>query len=284
VLDPASLSFSDGISVSPVRTDVYRSTYPHWWEGERVFGGFVVAQAVAAAMATVERPADLHSLHGYFLRPAMPGDQSEITVERVRDGRSFTTRRTSTEVRGKETFVMTASFHAPEPGEDYQLAVAEVPGPEACHALREDDGPFEVLELGPSEQAEDGTYASTRRAWIRCTEDLGSDPSRHLAAAAYASDMTRAAFRPTSLGSWGEHVDASLDHSVWFHGLPDMTAWHLFDLHTVITGAGRSFMRGQLSDERGIAKFSMAQEILIRRIDGAVRFGFGDPQHPVTSP
>ena len=284
VVDPSSLSLLDGITASQVRHDVFASVYPHWWEGDRVFGGFVVAQALSAALGTVEHPEDLHSIHGYFLRPARPGDESEITVERIRDGRSFSTRRTSTMVRGKETFVMMASFHAPEDGEDYQLSVAEVPPPQECGAWREDDGPFEVLELGPSDQAADGTYASTRRAWMRCMVDLGDDPRRHLAVAGYASDMTRAAYRPSSLGSWGEHVDASLDHSVWFHGVPNMNEWHLFDLHTVLTGAGRSFMRGQLSDVHGSLVFSMAQEILIRRIEGATAIDFGDPQHQTSSP
>ena len=282
--DTSALTFLDGISVTEAAPDEFSGIYPHFWEGDRVFGGFVVAQAVAAALETVDRPEDLHSLHGYFLRPASPGDVSHLTVDRVRDGRSFTTRRTSTTVAGRETFVMTASFHAPEDGEEYQLAVAEVSAPHACMDLVEDDGPFEVIELGPSTPGADGTYVSTRRAWMRCSLDLGALPARHLAAAAYASDMTRAAFRPTSLGSWGEHIDASLDHSIWFHGLPDMNAWHLFDLHTVVTGSGRSFMRGSLSDEHGVLKFSMAQEILIRRIVGAAPVSFDDADHPATSP
>jgi acyl-CoA thioesterase-2 len=284
VIDPSTLTFLEGTSVSDVGPDVFAGIYPHWWEGDRVFGGFVVSQAVAAALRTVERPEDLHSLHGYFLRPARPGDLSEITVERVRDGRSFTTRRTSTVVRGKETFVMMASFHAPEEGEEYQLAVTDVPPPDEVGHLVEADGPFEVIELGPSEQALDGTYDSTRRAWMRCAVDLGDDPAVHLSAAAYSSDMTRAAFRPTSLDSWGEHVDASLDHSVWFHDVPDMNAWHLFDLHTVTTGSGRSYMRGSLADEHGALRFSMAQEVLIRRVDDGVAVRFEDPTQPPTSP
>ena len=284
MIDPSSLTFLEGISVSESGPDVFRAIYPHWWEGDRVFGGFVVSQAVAAALKTVDHPEDLHSLHGYFLRPASPGDLSEISVERVRDGRSFTTRRTSTVVAGKETFVMMASLHAPEEGEEYQLAVSDVPGPATLVDRIEDDGPFEVIELGPSERSHDWTYASTRRAWVRCEVDLGAEPATHLAAAAYASDMTRAAFRPGSLGSWGEHVDASLDHSVWFHALPDMNAWHLFDLHTVVTGAGRSYMRGSLADEAGSLVFSMAQEILIRRIAGASPIDFEDPAHRPTSP
>lgn len=284
MIDPASISFVDGIGVKSRSDDQFAGTYPAWWDGDRVFGGLVIAQATSAAMATVERPEDIHSLHGYFLRPAKPGDDTAISVDRVRDGRSFTTRRTSTIVEGKETFVMMASFHAPEGGEEYQIPMAQVAVPSQLGDQIEDDGAFDVIELGPSVQRADGTYESTRRAWIRCSSDLGSDPARHLAAAAYASDMTRAAFRPTSLGSWGCHVDASLDHSVWFHKVPDMGAWHLFDLHTVMTGRGRSYMRGSLSDESGAVALSMAQEILIRPIEGAVPVSFDDTEHPPTSP
>lgn len=283
MVDPASLSFIEGISVEAVDGDRFSARYPHWWEGDRVFGGFVVAQAAAAAMATVDRPDELHSLHGYFLRPAAAGSSSTISVERVRDGRSFTTRRTSTEVAGKETFVMTASFHGKEEGEEYQVPMAEVASPTDAGPV-EVDGPIELIEIGPTPMREDGTYLSTRRAWLRVAEELGDDPARHLAAAAYCSDMTRAAFRPRSLGTWGEHVDASLDHSLWFHRMPDMSRWHLFDIETSVTHAGRSFMRARLSDEAGALVVSMAQEILIRRIAGAEPIAFDDPTHLPSSP
>ena len=276
--------FVDGIDAHPVAPGVFAARYPRWFDGDRVFGGLVLAQAVTAAGRTVEGPESLHSLHGYFLRPAAPGQESTITVDRRRDGRSFATRMTSTSVEGKETFVMMASFQRPEEGEEYQLPLESGSVPDEADPLLEEDGPFAILERGPTELREDGTFASTRRAWVRCREDLGPDPLRQVAAIAYASDMTRAAFRPRSLGTWGEHVDASLDHSVWFHRPSDLNRWHHFDLHTLITGGGRSFMRGTLADERGRLVASMAQEILIRRLDGGRPIDFGDPNHPVPSP
>ncbi len=278
------MSFSEGIDAIGLGDDHFTATYPAWFEGDRVFGGLVVAQAVTAACKTASDAFILHSLHGYFLRPASPGDTSVIDVERRRDGRSFMTRDTTTMVGGKETFRMTASFQRPEPGEEYQIPMAKVVPPREGNPAIELDGPFAIFEIGPTPMRPDGTYASTRRAWIRCRHELGSDPLRHVAAAAYASDMTRAAFRPTSLGTWGEHLDASLDHAVWFHAVPNMGDWHLFDLHTVVTGGGRSFMRGTLSDTQGRLVLSMAQEILIRRLDAGAPIAFSDPAHPLATP
>lgn len=264
--------------------DHFQGTYPRWYDGDRVFGGLVLAQATSAVCRTVDPAIPLHSLHCHFLRPATPGDVSEVVVDRIRDGRSFVTRRATVSVAGRETFEMMASFHVPEDGEEYQLPVAQVPGPSRTSEELESDEPFDVIELGPSERRPDGTYESTRRAWLKCSIDLGQDPRRHFAAAAYASDMTRAAFRPTSLGTWGSHVDASLDHAIWFHQVPVMTEWHLFDLHTVITGRGRSFMRGTLSDQQGHLVFSMAQEILIRELATPAPVSFSDPDHPPMGP
>jgi len=280
----APMSFEEATSVLESGHDSFTGRYPTWWEGERVFGGLILAQAVAAAASTVEASIPIHSLHGLFLRPSSPGEASRITVERVRDGRSFVTRRTSTATAGKETFQMLASFHVPEEGEEYQLAPASVQGPDPALSEYDPDDPFEVIELGPSAQRDDGTYESTRRAWVRLRTPLGDDPIRQAAATAYASDMTRAAFRPMSLGTWGEHLDASLDHAVWFHRPPAMDDWNLFDLHTVTTTAGRSLMRGTFHDVQGRLVTSMAQEILIRRIDGAASIAFDDPQNRPPGP
>ena len=102
----------------------FLTTSPKWWVHGRVFGGMVVAQALNAAMRTVPAGIEVHSLHGYFLRPTSPGSQTTHIVDNVRDGRSFSTRQVTSEVEGKETFRMTCSFHAPEEGDSYQLPIA----------------------------------------------------------------------------------------------------------------------------------------------------------------
>src|SRR2546425_5107262 len=101
------------------------------WFGPRLFGGFVVAQALNAAINTVDAELRPHSLHGYFLRPVETGRDSELRVEHVRAGRTFTSRRVTTVQGGKEAFVATASFCVDEPGDEYQAELPDLPEPES---------------------------------------------------------------------------------------------------------------------------------------------------------
>lgn len=176
----------------------------------------MLAHAVSAPHPTVDPSMSLHSLHGHFLRPTTPGEECALDVERVRDGRTFASREMTTSVNGREIFRMLASFQVPEPGDEYQVSMAEVPGPTDGPTPRR-EGPFDMVELGPSEVRADGTYASTRRAWMRCVAPVLDDPSLHAATAAYGTDMTRRAFRPGSMTAVDGASVASLDHSIWFH-------------------------------------------------------------------
>jgi acyl-CoA thioesterase-2 len=175
-------------------------------------------------------------------------------------------------VEGKETFRMTCSFHAPEDGDDYQLPVGpDIPPPRDVEGF-EAPFPFDIRELGPTERREDGTYLSTRRCWFRTRETLPDDPAVHAGVLAYFSDMTGAAFRPLSLGSWGTHTDASLDHAVWFHRPWRADTWSIFDLQTLVNAGGRSTIRATMYGEDGSLHLSMAQELLIRELDEPMTF------------
>ena len=146
---------------------IFTTTSPKWWVHGRVFGGMVVAQALNAAMRTVSAGLQVHSLHGYFLRPTSPGSRTTHVVDSVRDGRSFSTRQVTSEVEGRETFRMTCSFHLPEDGDSYQFPMApQVPPPGDVEGF-EAPFPFDVRELGATERRGDGTYQSTRRCWFR---------------------------------------------------------------------------------------------------------------------
>lgn len=254
-----------------------------WWRGERVFGGMVVAQALRAAQATVPAGLPVHSLHGYFLRPVPVGAPVELVVDQVRDGRSFTTRTVTSRVDGRDAFMMTCSFHADEEGDDYQIAMPAVPGPDSV--AREDVPiPFDVRELGSTPRRPDGSYLATRRVWFRTQGDLPDDPALHAAVVAYLSDMTGAAFRPLSLGTWGGHTDASLDHALWLHRPVRADRWLLYDLQALVNAGGRSTLRGVLYQDGSVCA-SMSQELLIRPLPGArpeVRPGWeaGPPTHP----
>jgi acyl-CoA thioesterase-2 len=235
-----------------------------WWGGDRVFGGMVIAQAAAAASQTVSG-VPLHSLHGYFLRPEVPGPPVVATVDAVRDGRTFTTRSVTLEQDGRTVFTATASFHTPEPGDEYQIPMPTgLPPPGGLPEPEWSDGPFEQREAGADGPGPDGTYRSTRRAWIRCAAGVPDDPAVHATLATFLSDMTGTSFRPLSLGEWGLHTDASLDHAVWLHRPIRVDEWLLFDLQAVVNTAGRATVRGTLFTQAGELCLSMAQELLIR--------------------
>jgi len=250
----------------------FTTTSPNWWVGGRTFGGMVVAQALSAALQTAPAGFDVHSLHGYFLRPTAPGARTTHVVEAVRDGRSFSTRDVVSTVDGKDTFRMTCSFHLPEDGADYQLPMGPGIPPPRETAGFEAPFPFDIRELGASEQRRDGTYLSTRRCWFRTRESLPDDPGLHACLLAYFSDMTGAAFRPLSLGTWGTHTDASLDHAVWFHRPWRADAWSIFDLHALVNAGGRATVRATMQGEDGSLHLSMAQELLIRELDEPLVF------------
>lgn len=248
------------------------TTSPDWWVGGRTFGGMVVAQALHAALQTVGPGIEVHSLHGYFLRPTPPGARSVHSVERIRDGRSFSTRAVTSTVEGKETFRMTCSFHLPEQGAEYQLPAGPgIPPPHDIEGF-EAPFPFDIRELGHTEQRGDGTFLSTRRCWFRTREPLPDDPAIHACLLAYFSDMTGAAFRPLSLGSFGTHTDASLDHAVWFHRPWRADSWSIFDLHTLVNAGGRGTIRATMHGEDGTLHLSMAQELLIRELEEPLVF------------
>jgi acyl-CoA thioesterase-2 len=232
----------------------------------------VIAQALSAAMQSAPPRLEVHSLHGYFLRPTSPGSRTTHTVDRVRDGRSFSTREVVSAVDGKETFRMTCSFHLPEDGDDYQLPVGPgIPPPRDIEGF-EAPFPFDIRELGATEQRGDGTYLSTRRCWFRTRETLPDDPMLHACLRAYFSDMTGAAFRPLSLGTWGTHTDASLDHAVWFHRPWRADEWSIFDLQALVNAGGRATVRATMHGEDGSLHLSMAQELLIRKLDEPMVF------------
>ncbi len=250
----------------------FTTTSPNWWVGGRTFGGMVVAQALSAALQTAPAGFDVHSLHGYFLRPTVPGARTTHVVEAVRDGRSFSLRDVVSSVDGKDTFRMTCSFHLPEDGADYQLPIGPGIPPPGEIAGFEAPFPFDIRELGATEQRQDGTYLSTRRCWFRTRESLPDDPGLHACLLAYFSDMTGAAFRPLSLGTWGTHTDASLDHAVWFHRPWRADAWSIFDLHALVNAGGRATVRATMHGEDGSLHLSMAQELLIRELDEPLVF------------
>jgi acyl-CoA thioesterase-2 len=250
--------------------DRFVATMPSWFGGHP-FGGIVLGQSLAAALQTVEDPAAIDSFHGYFLRPVTVGVPAEVTVERVRDGRSFTTRQVDTAVGGKLAFRSLCSFHAREAGEEYQLPMpTDVPAPEELDPPLDRPGPpqarLDVRDAGPSDRRADGTFASTRRVWFRSAVPVADEPAAHLVVATFLSDMTGTAFRPNNRGEIDTHTDASLDHALWFHRPVRVDEWLLYDIAAVVNHGGRSVVRGSLYSRDGVLRMSMMQELLIRPV------------------
>lgn len=227
----------------------------------------VVAQAMAAVLPTVAEDYRPHSLHGYFLRPVIPGPSVELSVERLRDGRAFALRQVTLIQQGNVAARMSSSFHVDEEGEEYQPPMpTDVPVPEEL-AVGNPPGPFDSADAGPV-SAEDGTYRSSGRYWNRTCGPLPDDPRLHVCVLALMSDMTRTSFRPMSLHLWGSHTDASIDHAVWFHSPARADDWLLYDLHAPVNRGNRAFVRGSMYTRYGRLVLSMSQELLVRPIPG----------------
>lgn len=272
----------DLITLEPLEVDLYRGHNPTMWPGARVFGGLVAAQSLRAAIGSVEVDHHVHSLHGYFLRPGKPGDPIVYHVDRIRNGRSFTTRRVNAVQNGEAIFTMASSFHRMGEGaEDYQMPrAADAPVPDDI-----DDRtggfpgrpsffrPFELRELGPTPPGPDGTYRSTRRVWVRTAAPLPDDPAIHACVIAFMSDMAVViAARPPSPGEpWAGFMGASLDHAVWFHRPVRADSWLFYDLHSLSFTNARGLARGTMHALDGTLGVSVTQEALLRSLPPGTR-------------
>lgn len=254
----------------------------------RVFGGAVLAQALAAAIRSVGSasagagPFDAHaspalrphSMHGYFLNPVVPESAVSFEVEPLRDSRSFALREVTTIQDGSARARFLCSFHIDEEGEaDYQLSPPTTLGPPDRYGSSEGGMPFDLRVADPV-AADDGTFVSSGRHWIRMTDPLPDDPALHACLLAYFSDQTHLSFRPYSEQAWGTHTDASLDHAVWFHRPARADRWLRYELQALSARGNRATVRGLMYDEAGTLVMSMAQELLVRPIPGA------EPQLP----
>ncbi|HZT67745.1 MAG TPA: acyl-CoA thioesterase domain-containing protein [Acidimicrobiales bacterium] len=264
------------IAVEPTGGDVFSGGTPDDWPGGRVFGGLVAAQALGAAVATVDPVHRPHSLHAYFLRPGRPGTPISYRVDRIRDGRSFTTRQVVASQEGEAIFSLSSSFHRDEEGHEYQLPkAADAPDPEGL-----DEGPFgrmtalrhiDLRDVGPTEPEADGTYRSTRRVWMRCAGELPDDPATHACVITFMSDMgvVMAARPPRDSVTWEAMMGASLDHAVWFHRPVRADEWLFYDLHAVSNHNARGLVRGLMHTRSGVLGASVDQEALIRPLRGS---------------
>jgi acyl-CoA thioesterase II len=243
----------------------------------------VAGQALVAAGRTVPPDRPVHSLHAYFIRPGDPTVPLVYTVDRTRDGRSFTTRRVAAIQHGRTIFTLSASFHHAEPGPEHADPMPDVPPPEQVErnadrwakVLGEDyprvfDSPFDLRSVGPlSIEAErDPALRTTKNmVWLRVDTELPDDPLLHVCLMTYASDMTL--LDSVLLGhglSWldGRTTGASLDHAMWFHRSFRADRWLLYSQSSPAAYGGRGLARGEVFTAEGQLVVSVMQEGLIR--------------------
>lgn len=249
--------------------------------GSRVFGGQVLAQALAACGRTVAGRLP-HSLHGYFLRPGDSRLPILFDVDRIRDGSSFTTRRVRGIQNGEPIFAMSASFQMAEPGFEHQISAPDWPQPEQL----EDDTdlsrrlmgtdpnvmpwttrerPFESRSVYPVGLPQ--PEAPIKPAWYRLRTAIDDEPMLHVCLLAYCSDMglMSTSLVPHMASTPRSHIiGASLDHAMWFHRPAKVDDWFLYDRDSPSASASRGFNRGCFYDRQGRLLASVAQESLIR--------------------
>jgi acyl-CoA thioesterase-2 len=240
----------------------------------RLFGGMVAAQSVVAAGRTVDPDRSLHSLHAYFLRPGRHDAPIRFVVDRIRDGRSFTTRRVKAHQAGEAIFSLSASFVVAEEGISHQDPMPEAPDPETLpdwETVRgrlkmgppRSDSPIEVRMCDPLTPE---PSPPRQRIWIRVRGRLPDDSRVHTAMLVYATDrvLLSTAARPHGL-PWAARMTASLDHAVWIHRPVHLDGWLLYISESPVAHAARGMIFGGIYTPDGRRIASVAQEGLIRR-------------------
>ncbi|WP_326843140.1 acyl-CoA thioesterase II [Streptomyces sp. NBC_01558] len=258
----------------------------------RVFGGQVAAQALVAAGRTVPGDRHAHSLHAYFLRAGDPGAPIVYTVDRIRDGRSFTTRRVVAVQHGQPIFHLSASFQTYEEGLEHQATMPSAPDPEtlptAAELLPRYADRFsgsDVLErLLETRESVDlryvdpppyGTVGEPReprsQVWFRTNGKLDGavdQPLLHVVLATYVSDMTLldSVLLAHGRGGWvtGDVVGASLDHAMWFHRPFRADEWLLYDQESPSASGGRGLGQARIYTRDGRLAISVIQEGVVR--------------------
>ena len=273
------------LSMEPIEENLFRGRSQDLGF-RQLFGGQVLGQSVSAACQTVEEARHVHSLHGYFLRPGDASLPVVYSVDRVRDGGSFSTRRVTAIQKAQPIFFCSASFQADEEGFHHQLQMPDVPGPEdlpsetdnarqVAHLIPErmrermvSEKPIEirpVTRINPfaPEPAEPVKYV-----WFRAAGELPAEPQLHKLLLAYASDfnLLTTSLLPHGVSVFQKFMQvASLDHALWFHGDLRMDDWLLYAMDSTWAGNARGFARASIFSRDGRLVASSCQEGLIRQ-------------------
>jgi acyl-CoA thioesterase-2 len=271
----------DLLELEQLEVNLFRGVSPQNAR-ERIFGGQVLAQGLMAAGRTVDAGRRVHSMHAYFLRPGDPHVPIIFDVDRIREGRSFTTRRVVAIQHGEAIFNAAASFHVPEDGPDHSDPMPDVAPPESIPAAEPSpwgdeenpetaspwagERPIDMRFPGGDPWSAEGPRPPDQDMWLRANGTLPDDPLVHATVGAYVSDIAllgTTTMPHASPGSKG-FMMASLDHVMWFHREFRADEWLLFHLHSPSAMGARGFARGSVFRADGQLAMSIAQEGLIR--------------------
>jgi len=274
------------LDLEQIEENIFRGQNEHGRSRMRLFGGQVAAQALVAAGRTVEGR-QAHSLHGYFLRGGDPAVPVVFTVDRIRDGASFTTRRVVAVQHGRAIFNMSVSFQCHEEGYEHQDDMPDVPDPESLPSwtdraqdmldrlppeMREmmlAERPIEMRSRDPHTWFLDGPSRGPTATWFRAPAPLDDDPLLHQCLVTYASDMGLVdnVYRPHRSKGPRNVMMASLDHAMWFHRPLRVDEWILYYQESPTAAGARGFARGSMYSRNGALVCSVAQEGLMRKLD-----------------
>ncbi|EKF75247.1 acyl-CoA thioesterase [Alcanivorax hongdengensis A-11-3] len=274
----------DLFDLEPLENNLFRGQSQA--NGQRsVFGGLVAGQALLAASRTVPEERPVHSLHAYFLRPGDFNVPIVYDVDRIRDGKSFTTRRVNAIQHGRPIFSLAASYQVEESGASHQATMPEVPGPEGLendeairHKLverlpeqyRQDfltERPVEFRPVTPLDPISPEPKAPVREVWFRVIDRVEASPMMHRALLAYCSDfgLMGTAMLPHGMNFWQANVQcASIDHAMWFHNDFRIDEWLLYRSESPFAGGSRGINFGAIYRQDGTLVASVAQEGLMR--------------------
>lgn len=269
------------LDLEKIEENIYRGVSPDS-SPTRVFGGQVAGQALVAAGRTVPQERTVHSLHAYFIRGGDPRVPIVYEVDRIRDGRSFTTRRVVAVQHGQAIFSLSASFQKEEPGVEHAEPMPTVPGPESLPtvaerltgyseqlAVRRHPRPIDIRYINepPWVTRETGERPARNQVWMRADGTLPDTRLLHVCVLTYASDMT---LLDSVLARHGVYWDvdrvlgASLDHALWFHRPFRADEWMLYDTASPTASGARGLATGRFFSQDGRHIATVVQEGLLR--------------------
>ncbi|TLM87090.1 acyl-CoA thioesterase II [Pseudarthrobacter sp. NamE5] len=280
-----SETFLRAVELTPAPAEVYDEAYEattQYVPWPKAYGGDMVAQAAAAMMRSVNEDRALHSMHSYFMRPVDVGATVRYEVERLRDGRGYSTRTVRGFQNGKAVYAAMGSFQVPENGPDYQPEAPAAVDPaslrSAAEALEEAEGPaadywstgrsFDMRHVpGPVYIKLEGEPMPQQAIWVKAFDALPDEANLHRAALAYVCDYTilEPLLRVNGL-HWSSLglTTASLDHSMWFHREGRADEWILYAQEAVSSQSNRGLAMGRFFDRQGRLLATVAQEGMIR--------------------